>query len=206
MRQAVSGTLAYAFGCGQAVISTPYWHAEELLADDRGVLVPFADSTAIGREIIALLHDEPRRQAMRTRAYTLGREMIWSHVAELYGKSFDDARHCRIHVTKPLAVRTLEEQPLDLPRMNLEHLMRMSDSTGILQHACYSIPNFREGYCTDDNARALVLTVLLEDLGQELHLVAPDGVELRSLPQLCLRPAERTFSELHEFRSTLDGK
>ena len=157
------------------MISTPYWHAEELLADDRGVLVPFADSTAIGREIIALLHDEPRRQAMRTRAYTLGREMIWSHVAELYGKSFDDARHCRIHVTKPLAVRTLEEQPLDLPRMNLEHLMRMSDSTGILQHACYSIPNFREGYCTDDNARALVLTVLLEDLGQdspELHRMA----------------------------------
>ena len=173
--QAVSGTLAYAFGCGQAVISTPYWHAEELLADGRGVLVPFADSAAIGREIIALLSDDPRRNAMRKRAYQLGREMTWSHVAALYLKSFQDARRSRILVPKPLAVRTLEEQPLELPRMNLDHLMRMSDSTGILQHACYSIPNNHEGYCTDDNARALVLTVLLEDLGRdsrELHQVA----------------------------------
>ena len=173
--QAVSGTLAYAFGCGQAVISTPYWHAEELLADDRGVLVPFADSAAIGREIIALLSDDPRRHAMRKRAYQLGREMTWSHVAELYLKSFQDARRSRIHVPKPLAVKTLEEKPLELPRMNLDHLMRMSDSTGILQHACYSIPNNHEGYCTDDNARALVLTVLLEDLGKdsrELHRAA----------------------------------
>ena len=112
---------------------------------------------------------------MRKRAYQLGREMTWSHVAELYLKSFQDARRSRIHVPKPLAVRTLEEQPLELPRMNLDHLMRMSDSTGILQHACYSIPNNHEGYCTDDNARALILTVLLEDLGndsRELHQAA----------------------------------
>src|SRR5690606_33996237 len=89
--QAVSGTLAYAFGCGQPVISTPYWHAEELLADDRGVLVPFADSEAIAREVIALLKDNPRRHAMRKRAYLMGREMIWSHVAKLYVKSFQEA-------------------------------------------------------------------------------------------------------------------
>lgn len=165
--QAVSGTLAYAFGCGQAVISTPYWHAEELLADDRGVLVPFADSAAISRGMIALLKDDPRRNAMRKRAYTLGRAMTWSHVAGLYVKSFQDARRSRVHASKPLAVRTLDEQPLDLPRMNLDHLLRMSDSTGILQHACYSIPNNHEGYCTDDNARALVLTVLMDELGQD---------------------------------------
>lgn len=173
--QAVSGTLAYSFGCGQAVISTPYWHAEELLADDRGALVPFADSAALGQEIIALLGDEHRRHAMRKRAYMLGREMVWSHVASLYLKSFQDARRSRAHVPKPLAVRTLEEQPLALPSLNLDHLMRMTDSTGILQHACYSIPNDHEGYCTDDNARALVLTVLLEDLGQdsrEVHQAA----------------------------------
>ncbi len=173
--QAVSGTLAYAFGCGQAVISTPYWHAEELLADGRGVLVPFADPPAIGREIVALVKDESRRNAMRKRAYELGREMTWSRVAERYLESFQDARRSWVHAPKPLAVRTLEEQPLDLPRMNLDHLMRMTDSTGILQHACYTIPNNHEGYCTDDNARALVLTVLLEELGKdspELHRAA----------------------------------
>ncbi len=173
--QAVSGTLAYAFGCGQAVISTPYWHAEELLADDRGVLVPFADSDAIGREIIALLSDDGRRQTMRDRAHGLGREMRWSHVAEIYLQSFRDAQANYGSQRKPLAVRTLNEQPLDLPRINLEHLRRMSDSAGIIQHACYSIPNHHEGYCTDDNARALILTVLLEELGkdtQELHALA----------------------------------
>ena len=130
--QAVSGTLAYSFGCGQAVISTPYWHAEELLADDRGVIVPFADSAAIGREIIGLLQDEPRRNAMRKRAYLLGREMVWSHVAELYLNVISrSAAQPSARVPKPLAVRTLDEQPLALPRMNLDHLMRMTDSTGV---------------------------------------------------------------------------
>ncbi|MCA9260569.1 MAG: glycosyltransferase family 4 protein, partial [Planctomycetales bacterium] len=86
--QAVSGTLAYSFGCGQAVISTPYWHAEELLADGRGVLVPFADSTAIGKAIIDLLGDEQRRHAMRKQAYLLGRKMVWPHVAGLYVEWF----------------------------------------------------------------------------------------------------------------------
>jgi glycosyltransferase involved in cell wall biosynthesis len=173
--QAVSGTLAYSFGCGQAVISTPYWHAEELLDNGRGVLVPFADSQSLAREMIALLRDDPRRHAMRKRAYLLGREMVWSHVAGLYLNSFQEARRSRSRVPKPLAVRTLEEQPLAMPRLNLDHLGRMTDSTGILQHACYSIPNHHEGYCTDDNARALMLTVLLEELGQdsrELHQAA----------------------------------
>ncbi len=84
VQQAVSGTLAYAFGCGQAVISTPYWHAEELLADGRGVLVPFADSSAIAREVIGLLGDDERRLAMRAQAHTLGRSMTWDHVSESY--------------------------------------------------------------------------------------------------------------------------
>ncbi|MCO6044376.1 glycosyltransferase family 4 protein [Aeoliella sp. ICT_H6.2] len=173
--QAVSGTLAYAFGCGQAVISTPYWHAEELLADDLGVLVPFADSSALAREIIELLNDDQRRHAMRKRAYLIGRAMVWGHVAGLYLSSFQEARRNRSRAPKPLAVRTLEEQPLVMPRVNLDHLMRMTDSTGIFQHATYSLPNFQEGYCTDDNARALILTVLLEELGRdsrEVHQAA----------------------------------
>ena len=165
--QAVSGTLSYAFGCGQAVISTPYWHAEELLADGRGILVPFADSDAIARETIDLLQDDQRRQAMRQRAYTLGRSMTWDHVSQLYLQSFRRAMDARSVESKPLAVRTLDELPLALPQMHLEHLQHLSDSTGIVQHAIYSIPDHIHGYCTDDNARALMLTALIEDIGKD---------------------------------------
>jgi glycosyltransferase involved in cell wall biosynthesis len=175
VQQAVSGTLAYAFGCGQAVISTPYWHAEELLADGRGVLVPFADSSAIAREVIGLLGDTDRRLAMRSRARILGRNMTWDHVSQLYVESFTRARKEHSTQLKPLAVRTLDEQPLALPQMQLDHLQHLSDSTGIVQHAIYSIPDHAHGYCTDDNARALILTVLLEEQGRdtsEVHALA----------------------------------
>jgi glycosyltransferase involved in cell wall biosynthesis len=174
--QITSGTLAYSFGCGKAVVSTPYWYAEELLADGRGVIVPFGDSSALAREICELLRDEPRRHAMRKKAYMLGREMIWSHVAHLYMESFQRARRSRLDVPyKPFAVRTLAEQPMDLPSWRLDHLVRMTDSAGMLQHATSSIPNYGEGYCTDDNARALLLTVILEQLGQstaQVHRLA----------------------------------
>ncbi len=167
VQQAVSGTLAYAFGCGQAVISTPYWHAEELLADGRGVLVPFADSSAIAREVIGLLGDDSRRLAMRAQAHDLGRSMTWERVSQLYLDSFDRAREQRTASLKPLAVRTLDEQPLALPQMQLDHLQHLSDSTGIIQHAIYSVPDLQHGYCTDDNARALILTVLLDEQGKD---------------------------------------
>jgi glycosyltransferase involved in cell wall biosynthesis len=164
--QITSGTLAYAFGCGKAVISTPYWHAEELLSDGRGVLVPFRDSEALAREICALLRDEPRRHAMRKRAYLLGREMVWSHVAHLYMDAFQRARRHRLDFPhKPLAVPTLAQSLPDLPRIRLDHLLRLTDSTGMLQHARLTIPDFGHGYCVDDNARALVLAVLLQELG-----------------------------------------
>ncbi len=175
VQQAVSGTLAYAFGCGQAVISTPYWHAEELLADGRGVLVPFADPSAIAREIIELLENVDRRLEMRARARALGQSMTWDHVSKSYLGSFHRARKEHSHQCKPLAVRTLDEQPLALPQMQLDHLRHLSDSTGIVQHAIYSIPDHGHGYCTDDNARALILTVLIEEQGKdstELHALA----------------------------------
>ena len=166
--QITSGTLAYAFGCGKAVISTPYWHAEELLADGRGVLVPFADSAALAREICGLLADEPRRNAMRKRAYMLGREMIWSNVAHLYMETFQQARSNLIdQPDRQYVVPTLDERPLDLPELRLDHLLNMTDSTGIFQHATITIPQFEHGYCTDDTARALILTVLLEELGND---------------------------------------
>jgi glycosyltransferase involved in cell wall biosynthesis len=166
--QITSGTLAYSFGCGKAVVSTPYWYAEELLADDHGILVPFADSDALAAAINGLLDDEAHRNAMRKRAYLVGREMIWSQVAHRYVESFRRARHARLDQwSKRLQVRTLEEERLQLPELRLDHLMSMTDRTGLLQHATYNIPNFHEGYCLDDNARALVLTVLLEEIDED---------------------------------------
>ena len=166
--QITSGTLSYAFGCGKAVISTPYWHAGELLADGRGVLVPFRDSEAIARELVLLVKDDVRRHAMRKQAYLLGRGMIWSQVAHLFAASFQQARLSRIDgVSRRLVLKTLEQEPRKMPDLRLDHLRRLSDSTGLFQHATYSVRNFREGYCTDDNARALLLTVMLEDTGDE---------------------------------------
>jgi glycosyltransferase involved in cell wall biosynthesis len=174
--QITSGTLAYAFGCGKAIVSTSYWHAEELLADGRGVLVPFADPRALARAIGGLLSDEPRRTAMCQEAYRLGRAMVWAKSARLYMESFQRTRLGRQDQPfKPLAVRTLAEQQADLPDWRLDHLVRLTDATGMLQHATYTIPNYADGYCTDDNARALLLTVHLEELGQgggEVHRLA----------------------------------
>jgi glycosyltransferase involved in cell wall biosynthesis len=164
--QITSGTLAYAFGAGNAVVSTPYWHAAELLTQERGKLVPFRDSQAIATAVIALLRDEPLRHSMRKNAYKLGRDMIWSQVARLYVKSFEQARQDHNFLgRKSSPIKTLDEQPGQLPALKLDHLFRMSDSTGVFQHASFTVPNFAEGYCTDDNARALALALWLQRLG-----------------------------------------
>src|SRR5882672_7268126 len=165
--QITSGTLAYAFGAGNAVVSTPYWHAAELLTAERGKLVPFKDAPAIAEAVVSLLRDEPLRHLMRKNAYKLGRDMIWARVAQLYMKSFERARQDHSFVgRKSSPIKTLDEQPGQLPELKLDHLLRMSDSTGIFQHASFTVPNFAEGYCTDDNARALVLALMLKRLGQ----------------------------------------
>ncbi|MHB1037829.1 MAG: glycosyltransferase [Pirellulales bacterium] len=166
--QITSGTLAYALGAGKAVVSTPYWHAEELLADGNGVLVPFASPDALAEALLGLLEDEPRRHAMRKRGYLYGRNMIWPVVAQNYLRSFE--RACQERFARPkleIAARTLAEEKIDLPPLNLGHLRRLTDDVGILQHAIATIPNYTEGYTTDDNARGLVLTTLLEQLGAE---------------------------------------
>src|SRR5438034_855532 len=110
--QIASGTLAYSFGAGKAVVSTPYWHAQELLAEERGVLVPFGDAKAIARETLGLLRDEARRTAIRKNAYKLGREMIWSNVARLYMRCFEQARlGGAVLSRKTFATKTLDQQP-----------------------------------------------------------------------------------------------
>jgi len=166
--QITSGTLAYAFGSGNAVVSTPYWHAVELLTAERGKLVPFRDAKAIVAAVVELLRDEPLRHTMRKNAYKLGRDMVWSRVARLYVKAFEQARQDHSFVgRKSSPIKTLDEQPGQLPELKLDHLFRMSDSTGIFQHASFTVPNFAEGYCADDNARALVLALMLQKLGHD---------------------------------------
>src|SRR5204863_8330322 len=127
--------------------------------------VPFGDAKAIAREVIGLLRDETRRHAIRKNAYKLGREMVWSNVAKQYLRSFEQARlEGAVLTRKSFATKTLDQQPRELPELKLNHLSRMTDSTGIFQHAILTVPNFSEGYCTDDNARAFILAVLLDEL------------------------------------------
>jgi glycosyltransferase involved in cell wall biosynthesis len=162
--QVVSGTLAYTVGAGKAVISTPYRYAKELLDEGRGVLVPFRDSKAISESILYLLDHEAERNAMRKRAYLYGRNMIWPAVAERYHESFDRARQQHFADHYLMTVRNaLEEQPDVTPALKLDHLERLTDETGMFQHAVFSVPNYDEGYTTDDNARALIVSVQLEE-------------------------------------------
>lgn len=164
--QIVSGTLAYTLGAGKAVISTPYWYAEEMLADGRGVLVPFRDPPALTGAVIDLLENEIERHAMRKRAYQFGRAMTWPSVAGRYLESFELARSERRHFVQPVyTVEVLDNRPAELPPLKLDHLYRMTDETGMLQHALFTVPNYREGYTTDDNARALMVSALLEAVG-----------------------------------------
>jgi glycosyltransferase involved in cell wall biosynthesis len=167
-QQIVSGTLAYTVGAGKAVVSTPYWYAEEVLESERGLLAISGSSDSIAEQVLYLLNNEAERHAMRKRAYIYGREMIWPRVAEYYLETFDRARRERLHRPRtPFASQWLKTSIASLPPLNLEHLWRMTDNTGLLQHAVYTIPNYSEGYTTDDNARALMLTVLLEDWGED---------------------------------------
>jgi glycosyltransferase involved in cell wall biosynthesis len=169
--QITSGTLAYTLGAGKAVISTPYWYAEEMLAEGRGALIPFRDPAALADQVVNLLDNEAQRHAMRKRAYVFGREMIWPRVAFRYMESFERARSERRHFANPgFAVKPLDKRPGELPPLKLDHLRQMTDETGILQHAIFTIPNYREGYTTDDNARALMVSALLEALGNEESL------------------------------------
>ncbi len=167
--QMTSGTLAYSFGLGKAVVSTPYWHARELLEDGRGVLVPFGDVAALGRETAALLSNGPRRLAMRQRAYAAGRPMIWPRIAERYRAVFESAES---YAPRRRAPRKDEGASAALRSARADrsapitHLLSMCDDTGLLQHAMHSVANRSHGYCTDDNARALLLACSLDCVGE----------------------------------------
>ena len=159
--QITSGTLAYTFGAGKAIISTPYWHARELLAGDRGVIVPFDDAPAIADAVNDLLAHPTRMTAIRKKAWKAGREMTWPQVAARYMESFDRARAgLSVPSMSTMVSHGKDNDHYPVPAPNHDHLFRMSDHTGIFQHAIYHVPNYHEAYCTDDNARAFIYTIL----------------------------------------------
>ncbi len=195
--QITSGTLAYALGAGKAVISTPYAYARELLADDRGILVPMRDPSAIATEIVGLLDDPERRMSMRRRAAAHGRAMLWPAVARSYLDAFDRARTENTQrLRSAFRASTLASRPAELPHVNLDHVAMMSDDTGILQHATFNVPRYHEGYCVDDNARALLLMTLLEEAG------ADDPKAVRTLASRYLAFVNHAFNRpLGRFRN-----
>lgn len=175
--QIVSGTLAIALGAGKAIISTPYWHARELLADKTGVIVPFESPDAIAEAVLRLLDNDGERHAMRKRAYLRSRETIWPKTARKYMASFQRARFER--TLQPRAAckdEFMASSVDDLPALNMAHMTSLTDDTGILQHAIFSVPNSSEGYTTDDNARALIVSTLLGETPEH-----PAAVKYRHL-------------------------
>ena len=197
--QMTSGTLAYSFGLGKAVVSTPYWHARELLADGRGVLVPFGDAATIGKEIAALLTDDVRRQAMRVRAYASSRSMTWERIGKRYLATFDNAR--RGSGLKIIARRdhiAPSREGHAPPEVVLGHFLSMCDDTGLLQHARHSVPDRSHGYCIDDNARALILACALNEPG-ERRMSEVLTARLAAFVQHAWNPETRRFRNFMSF-------
>ncbi|MGB2984606.1 MAG: glycosyltransferase family 4 protein [Phycisphaerae bacterium] len=165
--QITSGTLAYALACGRAIVSTPYWYAQELLANGRGRLVDFGDAAGFANALRELLEDEDARMTVRRVAYHYGREMIWPRVAEQYFQAFADARETFAERAREVVAERKVLMRLSLPEHRLDHLFTMTDDTGMLQHSIYATPDRRHGYCSDDNARALIVASMAWSLFQD---------------------------------------
>ncbi|TSD85242.1 glycosyltransferase [Mycobacterium sp. KBS0706] len=197
--QMTSGTLAYSFGLGKAVVSTRYWHARELLAEGRGILVPFGDAEAIGREITGLLTDDVRRQAMRRRAYATSRSMTWPRTAERYLAVF--ARAQRVRRFRVIAQPDRFEPSGDglaAPELELGHFLSMCDDTGLFQHAVHSVPDRSHGYCIDDNARALLVACAL-NTPHDPRLPEPLTARLAAFVQHAWNPDTKRFRNFMSF-------
>jgi glycosyltransferase involved in cell wall biosynthesis len=200
--QMTSGTLAYSFGLGKPVVSTPYWHARELLADGRGILVPFSDAAAIGSEIAELLTDDARREAMCRRAYAVSRTMTWERTAQSYMSAFEHARHG--HWLKVIArsdTGSPEPRSPAAPDMQVGHLLSMCDDTGLFQHAVHSVPDRSHGYCVDDNARALLLACALNNPGEQ-RLSEVLTARFAAFVQHAWNPDTRRFRNFMGFNRT----
>ncbi|HIJ66836.1 MAG TPA: glycosyltransferase [Planctomycetes bacterium] len=154
--QMTSGTLAYAVGTGKAVVSTPYWAAQDLLARGRGRLVRFNDPAHLAESIIEVAANESLFYSLRRKAYEHGRKMTWPQIGKTYWQTFSAKRPPAGAPAKAIASVDEAVSILEVPEPPLDHLQRLTDDTGLWQHAKFTIPDRQHGYCTDDNSRAVV--------------------------------------------------
>jgi len=208
--QMTSGTLAYSFGLGKAVVSTPYWHAKELLSDGRGILVPFGDAKALSTEISGLLTNDIRRQAMRKHAYAASRSMTWVQTAKRYLTVFETAQESiRRGIARPIKALVAASKGNVVPEIRVGHFLSICDSTGVIQHSVHSVPDRSHGYCVDDNARALLFSCALTSSGETQlsetltarfaafiqHAWNPDALRFRNFMSYDRRWLEESGSE-----------
>lgn len=169
-KQISSGTLIYTMGAAKPIISTPFWYAREMLADERGLLFGFRDSEQLSEKINDLLSDEEKRKTIAQNAFTLAKECYWPMISQQYYDLVD-------HIIVEDNIRALSEpapvieSKFVLPPIKMDHLRALTDYTGILQHAKFNVPDRNHGYCTDDNARALLLSVMLQNEVQDVDEV-----------------------------------
>jgi glycosyltransferase involved in cell wall biosynthesis len=156
--QITSGTLSYAVGAGAAVVSTPYWHATELLADNRGRLFDFKNADALAEIVIELLNQERVLKELKNNAYEYGLHLRWPVIGSEYIRVANES--LQMHDFSDRLLKNSIVDPEIMPKFSLNHVLRLTDDTGIVQHAKYGIPNLKEGYCLDDNARALIMTLM----------------------------------------------
>ena len=195
--QITSGTLAYALGAGKPIVSTPYWYAEELLADGRGDLVEFRDPAGMSDALLGLLEDPVRVREMRANAYEYSRRMTWHEVGGHYLATFRQAiSTARVRASMPDVSMRHTVPITGLPRARLSHLITLTDDTGLLQHARFSVPDRSHGYCTDDNARALVVMAKFYDLYRD-----PDAERLLSTYLAFVMHAQRDDGLFHNLVS-----
>src|SRR3981081_4636999 len=200
--QMTSGTLAYSFGLGKPVVSTPYWHACELLADGRGVLIPFGDAAATGRASAGRLTDYAPRQAMPKRPYAVSRSMTWQRTAERYLSVFESARQVQWLKSFARPDKALPEtRSSATPDMQIGHFLSMCDDTGLFQHAVHSVPDRSHGYCVDDNARALLLACALNNPGEQ-RLSEVLTARFAAFVQHAWNPDTRRFRNFMGFNRT----
>lgn len=199
LEQSTSGTLAQAVGSGKAVISSPYRYASELLGSGRGILVPVKDSDAMTEAVLDVLGNPQRKAELERKTAEFGQTMNWPSVAIQHLTAYTLAANKKLSPNPaPGPPKLVVRQPTLLPDINLAHVYTLTDETGMLQHALFDVPNYEEGYCTDDNARALLLVAMME----EERVESP--AELRRLGNRYLALLAYAFNRKHaRFRNFL---